>query len=331
MAIAPVNKFISVAVPVAPGLQKLYEVPTGVSSLLLYAQVANVGIGTTYPTVTLIQRRESRSTKNTRDVRVIKDVEIPPNDAVILVDGRLVLEKTPLVLDRVYIESTQENVGIINNVDYDVVSGIATVTTASPHNFDVGNPICMSGMKFNCTGSTGITTTIFPDPQQSFMVDTIVDDVNDANVGVSKTFSAIVGTSKGYPHVYKRAEHFYVRSRYRSIEQITGSAPGTKYTPDFVTYDPDNGNLVVTVANTLQNGNTVRITDNSLFFTCTMDNRGTEHSYPRSTDPASGENLVVSGAAANSFTVNVGVSSAGGYAAPLQMEFIASILENSTT
>ena len=62
-----------------------------------------------------------------------------------------------------------------------------------------------------------------------------------------------------------------------------------------------------------------------------MDNRGTEHSYPRSTDPASGENLVVSGAAANSFTVNVGVSSAGGYAAPLQMEFIASILENSTT
>ena len=138
MAIAPVNKFISVAVPVAPGLQKLYEVPTGVSSLLLYAQVANVGIGTTYPTVTLIQRRESRSTKNTRDVRVIKDVEIPPNDAVILVDGRLVLEKTPLVLDRVYIESTQANVGIINNVLYDEPSGIATVTTASAHSFDVG-------------------------------------------------------------------------------------------------------------------------------------------------------------------------------------------------
>ena len=326
MAIAPVNKFISVAVPVAPGLQKLYEVPTGVSSLLLYAQVANVGIGTTYPTVTLIQRRESRSTKNTRDVRVIKDVEIPPNDAVILVDGRLVLEKTPLVLDRVYIESTQANVGIINNVLYDEPSGIATVTTASAHSFDVGDPICLSGIKFNCTGSTGITTTVFPDPQQSFMVDTIVD-----NVGTSKTFSTIVGTSKGYPHVYKRAEHFYVRSRYRSIEQITGPAPGTKYTPDFVTYDPDNGNLVVSVNNNLQNGNTIRITDNSLFFTCTMDNRGTEHSYPRSTDPASGENLVVSGAAANSFTVNVGVSSAGGYAAPLQMEFIASILENSTT
>ena len=95
MAIAPVNKFVSIAVPVSPGLQKLYEVPTGTSALLLYTQVANVGIGVTYPKVTFVQRRESRGTGNTRDVRVIKDAEIPPNDAVILIDGRLVLEKTP--------------------------------------------------------------------------------------------------------------------------------------------------------------------------------------------------------------------------------------------
>ena len=45
MAISPVNKFVSIAVPVAPGLQKLYEVPTGTSALLLYTQVSNVGIG----------------------------------------------------------------------------------------------------------------------------------------------------------------------------------------------------------------------------------------------------------------------------------------------
>ena len=118
MAIAPVNKFISLAVPVAPGEQKLYEVPTGASSLLLYAQVSNVGINT-YPTVTLIQRRESRSTNNTRDIRIIKDIEIPPNDAAILIDGRLVLEKTPKVIDRIYVEGTQQGVGIISSVTYD--------------------------------------------------------------------------------------------------------------------------------------------------------------------------------------------------------------------
>ena len=107
MAIAPVNKFLTVAVPVAPGEQKLYEVPTGTTAILLYAQVSNVGIGQTYPTATLIHRRESRSTGNKRDIRIIKDIEIPPNDAAILIDGRLVLEKTPLTLDRLFLKGVQ--------------------------------------------------------------------------------------------------------------------------------------------------------------------------------------------------------------------------------
>ena len=73
MAIAPVNKFISVAVPVTPGEQLLYEVPTGTSAILLYAQVANVGINT-YPTVTFIHRRETRSTGLRRDIRSINEM-----------------------------------------------------------------------------------------------------------------------------------------------------------------------------------------------------------------------------------------------------------------
>ena len=173
MAIAPVNKFVSIAVPVSPGLQKLYEVPTGTSALLLYTQVANVGIGTTYPKVTFVQRRESRGTGNTRDVRVIKDAEIPPNDAVILIDGRLVLEKTPKVIDRIYVEGTQQGVGIISNVTYHEPSGVATVFTESAHNFNAGDPITLSGIAFTCEGNTGITTTIFPDPMQSYTVDVV--------------------------------------------------------------------------------------------------------------------------------------------------------------
>ena len=62
MAIAPVNKFISVAVPVAAGKQKLYEVPTG-TTLLLYAS-SNVGIAQTFPKVTFSQQRTQRSTGN---------------------------------------------------------------------------------------------------------------------------------------------------------------------------------------------------------------------------------------------------------------------------
>ena len=169
MAIAPVNKFVSIAVPVSPGgLQKLYEVPTGTSALLLYTQVSNVGIGVTYPKVTFVQRRESRGTGNTRDIRVIKDVEIPPNDAVILIDGRLVLEKTPKVIDRIYVTGSQQNVGIITNVTYDEPTGIATIFTKENHNLSANDPITLAGIAFTCSGSTGITTTIFPDPQQSY-------------------------------------------------------------------------------------------------------------------------------------------------------------------
>ena len=88
----------------------------------------------------------------------------------------------------------------------------------------------------------------------------------------------------------------------------------------------------------LQNGDTISIADNSLIFTCTMDNRATEHAYPRSTDPASTNTsnlnngvLSVSTAGLNGIRVNVGESLSGGFFAPLQMELIASILENSTS
>ena len=196
MAIAPVNKFLSVAVPVAPGEQKVYEVPTGTSAILLYAQVSNVGVGT-YPTVTLIHRRESRSTGQTRDIRVVKNIEVPPNDAAILVDGRLVLEKTATTLDRLYIVGAQTGITTITNVEYYEPTGIATVTTQTPHGFVAGNEITMSGIAMTCPGGSGITTTIFPSPQRSFIIDSIVD-----NVGTSRTFTTTVGSANGIAHTY---------------------------------------------------------------------------------------------------------------------------------
>ena len=347
MAVAPVNKFLTVAVPVAPGPQKLYEVPTGVSSILLFAQVSNVGIGASYPAVTFWHRRTSRSTGNTRDIRVVKDAEIPPNDAVILVDGRLVLEKTPLILDQLYIQGSQQGVGIITNVLYDEPSGIATVFTKTNHNFSVSNPITLSGIAFTCSGSTGITTTIFPDPQQSYTVDTVV--------GV-KEFSTVVGSSKGYPHFYNSAIHYFERARDNAITVVNSQdgnpSNGTKFNVVNAVYNGgpgvktihgetglNAGEIVLTLdrAHNLQANDTISIADNSLIFTCTMDNRATEHPYPRSTDPASTNTsdlsngvLAVSIKSTTKILVQVGASNSGGFFAPLEMELIASILENST-
>jgi hypothetical protein len=113
MAVAPVNKFLTIAVPVAPGEQTVYSTPTGVSSIILYAQVSNVGVNT-YPSVTFTHRRKTNKTGNSRDIRIIKESEVPPNDSLIIIDGRLVLERTALISDSIVIKGTQT--GIVVNL-----------------------------------------------------------------------------------------------------------------------------------------------------------------------------------------------------------------------
>ena len=54
--------------------------------------------------------------------------------------------------------------------------------------------------------------------------------------------------------------------------------------------------------------NLVRITTSSLRFTCDRDNHGTNHDYPRSTDPVHNTNVAIAATSGNTFTVNVGVS-----------------------
>ena len=327
MAIAPVNKFISIVVPVAPGQQELYQVPTGTSALVLYVQVANVGVGT-YPTVTLTQRRESRSTGLTRDVRVIKDIEIPPNDAAILVDGRLVLEKTATTLDRLFISGVQSGITTITYVHYDEPSGIATLTTMDPHGLAVNDQVTLSGIAFTCPSGSGITTTIFPEPQASYTVD---------EVGVNTEFSCIVGSGK-YNHGYNPAVHQFVRAKPNSIS-VFGSA--TKHTPYGAVYDGNVGIVTLTLSNHgftaptavragagttftaatgvldvvtttthgFSNGDLIKLEEGAITFSCDMDSRGTNHAYPRSGDPASRKYLPISNVTSNGFRMNVGSSS----------------------
>ena len=200
MAVAPLNKFLTIAVPVAPGEQTVYTAPTGVSAIVLYAQVSNVGVNT-YPTVTFTHRRKSTSQRtfgNTRNNRIIKDVEIPPNDSLVIIDGRLVLERTAIVTDSIVIEGTQSGIVSISTCQYDNTTGVTTVTTTSAHNFNVGDEVTMSGLAFTCaSGNYGITTTIFPSPQQSFTIDSII-----GSVGTSKTFVTNSGTVTGIAHTY---------------------------------------------------------------------------------------------------------------------------------
>ena len=171
-----------------------------------------------------------------------------------------------------------------------------------------------------------------------------------------KEFSAVVGSSKGYKHFYQSAIHYFERARDNAITVVNSQdgnpSNGTKFNVVNAVYNGgpgvktihgetglNAGEIVLTLdrAHNLQANDTISIADNSLIFTCTMDNRATEHPYPRSTDPASTNTsdlnngvLPVTIRSTTKILVQVGPSNSGGFFAPLEMELIASILENST-
>ena len=330
MAIAPLNKFITIAVPVAPGEQTLFEANVGTSAIVLYAQVSNVSTGVTFPTITFSHRRRSVATStagNLRNNRIVKDVEIPPNDALILIDGRLVLERTAIVSDSIVISGVQTGISTIQDVKYDNTTGLTTVTTLDAHGLGEDQEITMAGIAFTCPSTAGITSSLFPAPQRSFFVERVV--------GI-KTFETNTGVVNNLPHTFRPSEHRFIRSLPDSITVKSGPQINNKITPRKGTnYDATTGILSVTTAapHNLLDGNTIEFNNNSLIFKCSQDNYFEEKSYPRSTDPArNGQTLGVTttNLLANTFTVQVGMTTTGGLIGPLQMEFICSILENST-
>ena len=332
MAVAPLNKFLTLAVPVAPGEQTIYTAPVGTSAIILYAQVSNVGIGASYPTVTFTHRRTSVATRtagNVRNNRVIKDGEIPPNDALVLIDGRLVLERTATISDSIVLTGTQSGISTIMDVKYTNSSGVTTVTTLEPHGLAIGEQITMAGIAFTCSGTYSLTTSIFPEPQAAF---TITD------VPSNKTFVTNTGIVNSLPHVYNPSIHQFIRSETGSIT-VVGGLKGP-FTPTAANYDPKSGIVSFTVANhalnaptthkagagttyhplsgimtvtvdsapspAFQNGEYVKLENDAVSFSCNYGGSIGTASYPRTSDPISGKFVPISNVNGNTFEIGVG-------------------------
>ena len=102
MAQQPLNQYKTITGIVSTSNVGIYTTRTGYTSIVLYAQVANTGAGV--GTVTFYHERDVRSssgTISTTTTEIINNGLVPPNDALILLDGRLVLEKTALKTDRI--------------------------------------------------------------------------------------------------------------------------------------------------------------------------------------------------------------------------------------
>ena len=82
------------------------------------------------------------------------------------------------------------------------------------------------------------------------------------------------------------------------------------FTPTAADYNQATGDLTLTVgSHAVTLGDKIKISPNSLVFTCTKDSNATNHAYPRTTDTtAYNKQLSVTGITTTGFTVNVGVS-----------------------
>ena len=95
-----------------------------------------------------------------------------------------------------------------------------------------------------------------------------------------------------------------------TITVNVGPSPLVNHTVTDATYDPSSGVMEATIGNhILKVGDTVTITDNSLNFQCLLDLYTSDHTYPRSGDPASGDAIAITAVSDTTITMNVGTSS----------------------
>ena len=92
-----------------------------------------------------------------------------------------------------------------------------------------------------------------------------------------------------------------------------GLTAATKHDVNGATYDPTTGAMtltsgVLTNGHGFADGDYVKIADNSITFTCDMDNNGSNHPYPRPSDPISGKWITISNVTQFTFDINVGAS-----------------------
>jgi len=103
MAQQPLNSYKTITGIVSTTDAEVYRTKTGYTSIVLYAQIANTGLG--IGTVTFHHQRETRSQSGitTTKTEIIKNGLVPPNDALVALEGRLVLEKTAIKTDSILI------------------------------------------------------------------------------------------------------------------------------------------------------------------------------------------------------------------------------------
>jgi hypothetical protein len=99
MAQQPLNTYKTVTGIVSTTDTEIYNTRSGYTSIILSAQVANTGSGIGTITCSLKRIRKSQSGITTEVNELIKDAEIPKSDSLVIVEGRIPLERTATRID----------------------------------------------------------------------------------------------------------------------------------------------------------------------------------------------------------------------------------------
>ena len=185
----------------------------------------------------------------------------------------------------------------ITQVGGNVRTVTINTTSTTPTGYVSGDIITISGGGGNATLILSKKTSlVYP-----------IDRVSIGNF-VHRFESALTGAVyKGgnYPHTYVAAS-----TGASAIVDTTGGGSSVIGKPSAADYNAVTGVLTLTFsgAHGLVNGNTIKVADKSLAFTCSRDNHKTIHKYPRESDPKFDTDMSVTKIDANTITVNVGTS-----------------------
>ena len=152
---------------------------------------------------------------------------------------------------------TAGNVVEIANATYNPTSGAMTITAGvltNGHGFSNGDYVKIKdhSITFTCGMDNNATNHTYPRPS---------DPISGKWVTISNVTQF-------------------------TFDINVGASPEVTFTPTFAEYDPTTGLMEITIGtHTLEPGTSIKLDQESIKFTCDLDDNNAEKAYPRTTDP----------------------------------------------
>ena len=201
----------------------------------------------------------------------------------------------------------------VSAASYTGITGILTLTSAN-HALVVGDNIgiATNSLIFTCAKDGHASNHSYP---------RTTDPIHNKNVAIGATTQNTITLNVGKAiNTGDPIDNQEIGIKTHSTNSITLHIGVSTIRPVNVTnatYTPSTGWVELTTddAHGVDYSRSVGIVTNSLTYTCAMDDNATEHSYPRTTDPAHNAKLVVDQSLPNTLKVNVGTTTAVPYTA----------------